>query len=117
MRPVLAAVVVLAACGGSGAATRPATPIKATEGDPHGPHEAAVAALVQPLLDAEITTSLVVGLYDAGKLEIYGFGAGPGGKPPTGRTLYDIGSVTKVYTSLLLADAVQRREVELDTPV
>jgi CubicO group peptidase (beta-lactamase class C family) len=92
-------------------------PVKPVEVDPRGAHEAAVAAIVQPLLDAEITTSLVVGLYDAGKLEIYGFGAGPGGKAPTGRTLYDIGSVTKVYTSLLLADSVQRREVELDTPV
>ena len=26
--------------------------------------------------------SIVVGLYDAGKLEIYGFGKGPGGAPP-----------------------------------
>ena len=49
--------------------------------------------------------------------EIYGFGKGPGGKPPNGTTLFEIGSVTKVYTSLLLADAVQRREVTLDTPV
>jgi serine-type D-Ala-D-Ala carboxypeptidase/endopeptidase len=115
MRHLLAAVA-LAACGGSGAA-RPVTPVKPVDADPHGAHEAAVAAIVQPLLDAEITSSLVVGLYDAGKLEIYGFGAGPGGKAPTGRTLYDIGSVTKVYTSLLLADAVQRREVDLETPV
>jgi CubicO group peptidase (beta-lactamase class C family) len=115
MRHVLAAVA-LAACGGSGVA-RPVTPVKPPEGDPHGTHQAAVAALVQPLIDAEITSSLVVGLYDAGTLEIYGFGAGPGGAPPTGKTLYDIGSVTKVYTSLLLADAVQRKEVELDTPV
>src|SRR5690349_25083261 len=45
------------------------------------------------------------------------FGKGPGGKPPTGSTLFEIGSITKVYTSLLLADAVQRHEVSLDTPV
>jgi serine-type D-Ala-D-Ala carboxypeptidase/endopeptidase len=115
MRHVLA-ILALGACGGSGPA-RPVTAAKPVDGDPKGSHEAAVAALVQPLLDAEIAASLVVGLYDAGKLEIYGFGAGPGGKAPTGRTLYDIGSVTKVYTSLLLADAVQRREVELETPV
>nr|MBA3499997.1 beta-lactamase family protein [Deltaproteobacteria bacterium] len=53
----------------------------------------------------------------AGKLEIYGFGKGPGDKPPTGDTLYEIGSITKVYTGLLLADSVQRREVQLDTPL
>lgn len=36
---------------------------------------------------------------------------------PTGRTLFEIGSVTKVFTALLLADAVVRQEVTLDTPV
>lgn len=36
---------------------------------------------------------------------------------PTGRTLFEIGSITKVFTSLLLADAVVRQEVTLDTPV
>ncbi len=76
-----------------------------------------MAAQVKPFVDAEIVNGLVVGLYDGGKLEIYGFGKGADGKPPDGKTLYELGSVTKVYTSLLLADAVQRREVTLDTPV
>lgn len=96
---------------------RPAAPAKAPDTDPQGPNRAAVAAQVQPLVDAEILRGVVVGLYDAGKREIYGFGAGPGGARPDGRTLFEIGSVTKVYTALLLADAVQRREVELDLPV
>ncbi|HTL32113.1 MAG TPA: serine hydrolase, partial [Kofleriaceae bacterium] len=76
-----------------------------------------MAAQVQPMIDAELTTGVVVGLYDAGKIEIYGFGKGPGGKPPTGSTLFEIGPSTGVYTSLLLADAVQRRIVDLDDPV
>src|SRR5258706_9875041 len=83
----------------------------------HDKHRDAVAALIQPMIDAEIASGIVVGLYDAGKTEIYGFGKGPEGKPPTGTTLFEIGSITKVYTSLLLADAIQRREVALDTPV
>jgi CubicO group peptidase (beta-lactamase class C family) len=99
----------------------PAPPAKPTlptaEADPDGPHRAAVAAQVKPFLDAELIKGVVIGLYDAGKLEVYGFGAGPGGKPPTGTTLFEIGSVTKVYTGILLADAVQRREVSLDAPV
>lgn len=107
--------VSLTACSGS--AKRPHIPEKAVETDPDGPHRAAVAAQVQPFLDAEILDGVVVGLYDQGKTEIYGFGKGPGGAPPTGRTLYEIGSVTKIYTSLLLADAVQRREVTMDTAV
>src|SRR5258708_6249143 len=32
-------------------------------------------------------------------------------------TVFEIGSVTKVFTSLLLADMVQRGEVSLDDPV
>jgi CubicO group peptidase (beta-lactamase class C family) len=35
--------------------------------------------------------------------------------PPDDRTLYDIGSVTKVFTGLLLAEAVTRGELTLDT--
>ncbi|HEX8107631.1 MAG TPA: serine hydrolase domain-containing protein, partial [Kofleriaceae bacterium] len=80
-----------------------------------------VEAQVQPLLDAELVSGLVVGLYDVGKTEIYGFGKGPAqGKsqgPPDGNTLFELGPITTVYTALLLADAVQRREVALDTPV
>ena len=111
-----ALVVFVLGCGSSAAPSK--TPAKpASDVDPTGAHKAQVAAQIQPMIDAEMATSIVVGLYDAGKREIYGFGKGPGGKPPTGSTLYEIGSVAKVYTSLLLADAVQRREVALDTPV
>lgn len=85
--------------------------------DPDGPNRAAVAAQVAPYLEGEILQSVVVGLYEAGRREIYGFGAGPGGKPPDGSTFYELGGATKIYTGLLLADAIQRREVALDTPV
>ena len=69
------------------------------------------------MIDAELASGIVVGLYDAGKREVYGFGKGPGRQAPDRHTLFEIGSITKVYTSLLFADAVQRREVALDTPV
>jgi len=82
-----------------------------------GLHHDEVEAQVKPYLDAELVSGLVVGLYDAGKTEIYGFGKGPHDAPPDGATLFELGPVAKVYTALLLADAVQRREVELDTPV
>jgi D-alanyl-D-alanine-carboxypeptidase/D-alanyl-D-alanine-endopeptidase len=38
-------------------------------------------------------------------------------RPLDGDTIFEIGSVTKVFTSLLLADMVQRGEVALDDPV
>lgn len=109
-------LTALAACGGS---TKGPAPVlaPATDTDPDGPNRAAIAAQIQPFLDAELVSGVVIGLYDAGKREIYGFGVGPNGKPPTGATLYELGSVTKVYTGLLLADAVQRREVALDSPL
>jgi CubicO group peptidase (beta-lactamase class C family) len=113
MRPMRAFLLVLAACS---AAPRP--PVKPTvDVDPVGTHKAAIAAQIQPLVDHEVVASVVVGIYDAGKTEIYGFGKGPGGAPPNGHTLFEIGSITKVYTSLLFADAIQRKEVALDTPV
>jgi D-alanyl-D-alanine-carboxypeptidase/D-alanyl-D-alanine-endopeptidase len=38
-------------------------------------------------------------------------------RPLTGDTVFEIGSVTKVFTSLLLADMVQRGEVALTDPI
>ena len=108
----ITAVLLVAACGGTPrVAPAPPAPPAPT------PHQAAVTAQIQPLIDNEIASAVVVGLYDAGKTEVYGFGKGPGGAPPTATTLFEIGSVTKVYTSLLLADSIQRREVSLDQPV
>jgi CubicO group peptidase (beta-lactamase class C family) len=111
----LAVAISLVACSSSHRTTPHVQP--AVDIDPDGPHRAAVTAMIQPMIDGELASSIVVGLYDAGKLEIYGFGKGPDGKPPTGSTLYEIGAVTQAYTSLLLADAVQRHEVALDTTV
>lgn len=41
----------------------------------------------------------------------------PAGPVPTADTLFEIGSVTKVFTSLLLAIACLREEVSLETPL
>jgi len=57
--------------------------------------------------------SLVIGVVQDGKSEILGFGEGS----PDGRTIFEIGSVTKTFTALLLADAVERGVVKLDDPV
>ncbi|SFP67512.1 CubicO group peptidase, beta-lactamase class C family [Geodermatophilus dictyosporus] len=41
----------------------------------------------------------------------------PDGPTPHADTLFEIGSVTKVFTALLLAEAVTRGELSLDTPL
>jgi CubicO group peptidase (beta-lactamase class C family) len=112
---VLPLLLLLACACGSAPIKPPPPPARAI--DPEGPHRAAVEAQLRPYLDGAVVSSVVLGLYDNGRTEVYGFGKGPGGAPPTGDTVYEIGSITKVFTGLMLADAVQRKEVELDTPV
>jgi serine-type D-Ala-D-Ala carboxypeptidase/endopeptidase len=82
-------------------------------------HSAEVHRLAQPLVDGGLVPGLVVGLYDAGHLETYGLGAisQTNSATPDADTVYEIGSMTKVFTGLLLADAITRGEVTLDTPL
>ncbi len=62
---------------------------------------------------------IVVGLLDAKGPRVVGCGktALADGREVDGKTLFEIGSVTKVFTSLLLAEAVRRRQVALNDPV
>ncbi len=62
---------------------------------------------------------IVVGIIDSSGRRIIAVGSS-GGKeqrPLDGDTLFEIGSITKVFTALLLADMVQRGEVKLSDPV
>jgi CubicO group peptidase (beta-lactamase class C family) len=62
---------------------------------------------------------IVVGTIDANGRQITAYGAASksGAVPLDGDTVFEIGSITKVFTSLLLADMVERGEVKLDDPV
>src|SRR5262249_9372427 len=105
-RRLLVVALTCAACGGS-TSNRPTVAPVHKDADPDGPHREAIAAQLKPFIDGEIVNGIVVGIYDAGRREIYGFGKGPNGEVPNGRTLFEIGSITKVYTSLLFADSIQ----------
>src|SRR5205814_2806751 len=60
----------------------------------------------------------VVGIIDpAGRRTVAYTSNKTGEKPVDANTVFEIGSVTKVFTSLLLADMVQRGEVALTDPV
>jgi CubicO group peptidase (beta-lactamase class C family) len=61
----------------------------------------------------------VVGLLDAdGRSRIVAYGdAGPGQPPLDGNSVFEIGSITKVFTATVLADMVVKGEVKLDDPV
>ena len=61
---------------------------------------------------------IVVGLIDRHGRRIVAHGTfDKDTRPVNGDTLFEIGSATKVFTSLLLAEAVKRGEVALDDPV
>ena len=47
----------------------------------------------------------------------YGHAGTPDDRPLDMESVFEIGSITKVFTALLLADMVQRREGALDDPV
>lgn len=62
---------------------------------------------------------IVVGVIGPQGRRVVSYGQlGPGNpRPPDGDTAFEIGSVTKVFTALLLADMVRRGEVALADPV
>jgi CubicO group peptidase (beta-lactamase class C family) len=79
-----------------------------------------VDALARPSVDAGALVGVVVGVVDpSGATHRFGYGrvALAGARVPDGKTVFEIGSVSKVFTSLLLADAVGRKQVALDDPV
>ena len=65
------------------------------------------------------SVGMVVGVIEpAGRRVVaYGMLAKNDKRPLGGDTVFEIGSVTKVFTSLLLADMVQRGEVKLTDPI
>lgn len=78
--------------------------------------EARVRELGAQLLASEVYPGFVVGWVTPWERRVIGFGALGALDPrvPDGRTLFEIGSVTKVFTGLLLADGVVRGEVALE---
>jgi serine-type D-Ala-D-Ala carboxypeptidase/endopeptidase len=81
---------------------------------------AKVDALAQPLIAAGLAPSMVIGVIDGDTTIVRTFGK-VGGKvgetAPNADTVYEIGSVSKVFTGILLADAVHRGIGKLDDTV
>lgn len=78
-----------------------------------------VRRLAQPLVDGKLVPGLVVGIWDQGKTSTFAFGRVNAEKDeaPTADTVYEIGSVSKVFTAILLAEAVEHGEMKLDDPL
>jgi CubicO group peptidase (beta-lactamase class C family) len=79
---------------------------------------------IAPIINREViqkrSAGIIVGTIDAtGKRQIVSAGTFSDKKnaQPDGNTLYEIASITKVFTSLLLADMSLKHQVNLDDPI
>jgi len=100
-------------CGAAAAAAQDTAPTAA----PHaGSLAEDLAPLVAPWIGAGFFPGVVVGVARGEEVWIQGHGetAVGSGAAPDARTLYEIGSLTKVYTGLLLADAHLRGVARLE---
>ncbi len=92
-------------------------PLRAADEKP-SPWEGKVDALVRPLMAKKKTPGLVVGVMTpGGGREFFCYGELKAGGPrPSADTLFEIGSVSKPITGLMLALMAEKGEVKLDDP-
>jgi CubicO group peptidase (beta-lactamase class C family) len=81
--------------------------------------DADIRAILADRIDVQHqSVGIVVGVIDSTGRRVVAYGnTAKDGKPVDANTVFEIGSVSKVFTSLLLADAVKRGEVALTDPV
>ena len=77
-----------------------------------------VNSFIRQRIEAEMNPSIVVGIIDKNGPQYYAFGKKKhSGKAPDEHTLYEIGSISKVFTGILLADMVIKGELKTDDPI
>jgi len=87
--------------------------------DENPSRQSQVDKIVAPFIEQEKLVGVMVGLLGPdGQREFFSYGVTAKDRPaPDKHTLFEIGSITKTFTGLLLAIAVERGEVRLDQPV
>ncbi|WP_167087225.1 serine hydrolase domain-containing protein [Massilia frigida] len=108
--PVFASSCLLALLTTSASAQSPA-PVPATDAE--------ILAMITARVDIDKKgTGIVVGLIDPRGSRVISYGSLSAGGAPAGvDTVYEIGSITKVFTAILLSDMVLRGDVKLDDPI
>ena len=83
------------------------------------PSDAEIRKILADRIGAENRgIGIVVGVIDANGRRVVGYGSqSRGGARVDGDTVYEIGSMSKVFTSLVLMDMTRRGEVALTDPV
>ena len=119
MRAGLLLAVVVGCSGGAAQAPDPVVDPNPVPPPPKSKnYKAEVDALAAKLIDGEWMVGVAVGLIHDGTVNYYGYGraSADAKRAPDADTLFEIGSVTKVFTMLLLADAVGRLAVNFEDP-
>ena len=85
----------------------------------HTPLDIAVDSAVQPYISLAVTHGLSVGILYNNLEYFYGYGETTAGNKqiPGKQTLFEIGSITKTFTAILLADAVNSGKISLNDVV
>lgn len=83
------------------------------------PTDSVIRARLAERVENGYAASIVVGVLEHGKERYVSYGRSNFGETPLvdPDAIYEIGSITKVFTNILLADMVVRGEVALDDPV
>jgi CubicO group peptidase (beta-lactamase class C family) len=74
---------------------------------------------IDPQIGPEKNVGVIVGIYDQGKVQFLSFGEVERGskKPPNETTIFEIGSITKTFTGLMLAHAIEEGLVNENDPI
>ena len=85
----------------------------------HFPPDWVMHDMIRDRVNSARATGIVLGVLDAnGKKRVLAYGdAGSHASPLDSLSVFEIGSITKAFTGILLADMAGRGEVEFDTPV
>ncbi len=77
-----------------------------------------LAENIQKRVDGGINPSIAVGILDGDGFHYYNYGAmSKDGKPVDEHTIYEIGSISKVFTGTLLAQSVIEGKMSLEDPI
>lgn len=83
------------------------------------PADSTVLAIIRQRVEDKRSAGMVVGLLESdGRTRVVAYGdPGPGQPPLDGNSVFEIGSISKVFTATVLAELVQEGKVSLDDPV
>lgn len=78
-----------------------------------------IRAILKQEVEARRSKSIIVGIIDANGRQVFAEGilSDENPMPPDSNTVYEIGSITKVFTSLLLAQMSMNHQLNLSDPI